>query len=127
MKFEDLPSKAAQLRYMRDQLANDPRWVVKGLLEIYKFQTATEQRAEATEEHNGVGFNSADAKYLSSIAEQMKRRGVERGLTNLQTFDTELYISPKQWPIVRKKMQKYASQLCDIAREKIELKKQQQS
>ena len=119
MKFQDLPSKAAQLRYMRDQLANDPRWVVKGLLEIYKHQTEDEQRAEATDEHNGVGFNSADAKYLSSIAVQMKARGVERGLTNLQTFDTEHYITPKQWPIVKKKMQKYAEQLCRVARDKM--------
>jgi hypothetical protein len=119
MKFQDLTSKAAQLRFMRDKLATDPRYVVKGLLTIYTFQTADEQRVEATDEHNGVGFNSADAKYLSSIAVQMKARGVERGLANPSTFDAGAYVTPKQWPIVNKKMQKYAEQLCRVARDKM--------
>jgi hypothetical protein len=124
MKFEDCQSKAAQLRFIREKLASDPRWLVRGLLTIYTYQTADEQRAEATEEHNGVGFNGADGKYLTSMAKQVIQRNVEAALRSKEPFSPHPYITEKQWPIVYKKMQKYAEQLRRVAVERMAQKQQ---
>ena len=93
--------------YTKDQikqmLATRDVAVTKGVLAIYAYQTAVEQSAEATNEDNGVGFNGADAPILSSFAKQL-----QQGRT----------LSAKQMAIAKKKIMKYAGQLCKIANTK---------
>ena len=89
---------------VRDKLATDPRWLVKGLVAIYKRQTADEQRVEHTELRNQVGFNSADSNMLTGFAKQWMQRE---------------WFSDKQIGILKRKMAKYAGQLAKIARDEI--------
>lgn len=85
---------------MKDILNRYDDQVCKAVVKIYEYQTADEKRAHETKEHNNVGFNGADAKIMSSFAEFYMERG---------------YLSPKQMMIARKKIMKYAGQLCKIA------------
>lgn len=70
------------------------------LKKLYAEQTADEQRAETTRERNGAGFNSVDAKFLSSVAEFLKRTG---------------FLTDKQKYVTRKKLVKYNKQLTRLA------------
>ena len=85
---------------IREKMATDGRWLIRGLLAIYDRQTFQEQANGYTVEDNGIGFNGVDAEILSSIALNYKTRN---------------FISPKQLAIVQKKMPKYAKQLSRIA------------
>ena len=85
---------------MKDILTNHDDQLCKAVVKIWEYQTADEQRVGETKEHNGVGFNGLDANILSSFAEFYKRTG---------------FLTPKQIVIARKKMMKYAGQLCRIA------------
>lgn len=89
---------------IRIKLLNDNRWVVRGLLAIYKFQTESERYAKETLEHNNVGFNGADGNILSSIADFYLNRN---------------FITDKQLCIVKKRMPKYAGQLARIANKEV--------
>lgn len=82
------------------RLQSDDAWLRRGILAIYSRQTDLEKGAQSTKEHNNCGFSGVDAKFLSSIAQQ-----IQRGRT----------LSPKQITVARKKMHKYAQQLADIA------------
>ena len=85
---------------IREKLKSDPRWILRGSVAIYRFQTDQERASEATLEDNGVGFNGVDAYIMSSFAEQ-----VINGYT----------LSGKQLAIAQKKIVKYAGQLTKIA------------
>jgi hypothetical protein len=50
---------------IKTSLANDPRWIERGLIVLYERQTMDEQETEETRHENGVGFNSSDARYLT--------------------------------------------------------------
>lgn len=116
--YHKLPTKAAKLRFMQEALATDDRWLLRGLLAILRNQTEDEQRSEATTEHNGIGFTGIDAKYLTSIAHQIINRGVVHALRDPNSkLNLEMFLSAKQIPFVKKKMQKYAKQLCKVADE----------
>lgn len=95
-----MPYTKEQIKTM---LATRDIAVAKGVLAIFAYQTAVEQSAEATNQDNGVGFNGADAPILSSFAKQLLK-----GRT----------LSEKQMSIAKKKMAKYAGQLCKIANKK---------
>lgn len=84
---------------MKNILATHDDQVCKAIVKIYEYQTADEKRSHETKEHNGVGFNGTDAKIMSSFAEFYMERG---------------FLSPKQLMIARKKIVKYAGQLCRI-------------
>ena len=86
--------------FIREKMATDDRWLIRGLLAIYKKQTDSEKKVQDTFERNGVGFNGIDAQIMSSIAEFYMNRN---------------YITPKQTVVVRRKMNKYAGQLAKIA------------
>lgn len=73
--------------------------VGKALIKLYTYQTVDEKQEHATKEHNNVGFNAADAPILTSFAEFYQKRG---------------FLSQKQLIIARKKIMKYAGQLCNI-------------
>ena len=70
------------------------------LRKLYSQQTMDEKSCGDTIEHNGVGFNGADAKFLSSTAEFLNKTG---------------FLTDKQKFVVRKKMIKYTKQLTRLA------------
>lgn len=70
------------------------------LKKLYACQTADEQDAGETKHHNGMGFNGADSKFLSSIAEFLLKRG---------------FLTDKQKMYTRKKLVKYNKQLTRLA------------
>lgn len=61
----------------RDQLIatlnTNPRAVRVALTTLHAAQTTDEQHTGATTHHNGVGFNAADAAFLSSLASQVEQ------------------------------------------------------
>lgn len=70
------------------------------LLKLYGEQTADEQTAGETKHYNGRGFNGADSRFLSSVAEFLKKRG---------------FLTPKQKAAVRRRLVKYNKQLTALA------------
>ena len=70
------------------------------LRKLYAQQTADEQKAGETKHHNGVGFNGADARIMSSFAEFLERTG---------------FLTPKQKAVARRKLVKYNKQLTRLA------------
>lgn len=70
------------------------------LKKIYAQQTADEQQDGETKHHNGVGFNGADSKFMSSVCEQLIQKG---------------WLSDKQKYCVRKRLVKYNKQLTRLA------------
>lgn len=83
-------------------LEKSDKMVCLSLIQVYNKQTASEQVAGETKEHNGVGFNGVDAGFLSSCAEFYKKAN---------------FLTPKQMTMVRKKMMKYAKQVTFLANE----------
>lgn len=70
------------------------------LKKLYAQQTADEQRTGDVKEHNGRGFNSLDARILSSFAEFLLRTG---------------FLTYKQKLLTRRKLVKYTKQLTRLA------------
>ncbi len=104
--YSELTTKKDQISFLREMLASDIRWALKGLVTIYEYQTASEQECGHTSDHNGVGFTGVDGEILSSFAEQVKKNRFKG--------------STKQLDILYKKMPKYAKQLNTIAQSKLE-------
>ena len=105
--YSELTTKKSRIAFLREMLACEMRWAIKGLVTIYKYQTDEEQSCGDTREHNGVGFTGADGEILSSFAQQV----------NAKRFAG----SEKQMNILFKKMPKYAKQLDIIAQSKLEV------
>lgn len=74
--------------------------VQRAITLLYARQTAEEQASAVTVEHNGRGFNGADAELLTSFAQQIARG---RNLT------------PRQMEFARRKVRKYARQILEVA------------
>ena len=100
MKYSELKTKNEKVAFIRERLASDPRWAVRGLIRIYEFQTSSEKAVGTTTDHNEVGFSGVDGEILSSFAEQ-----VQKGRQ----------MSIKQMALIFKKMPKYSGQLVRIA------------
>lgn len=96
----------AKVEDWKQKLASNPQWAIRGCLAVYAKQTAEEQTAEETRDHNGVGFTGTDAEILSSFAKQIQRWEQEK------RFPSPL--SLKQLSILHKRMPKYAGQLLKI-------------
>ena len=94
-----------------DMIAKSDYALIKGLIRIYENQTDSEKQAYATMKDNGIGFNGADADFLTRMAKFYLDRG---------------YLTGKQIDVVRKKMLKYSGQLTKIANEN-EARKAKQS
>ena len=73
----------------------------RGILAIYQLQTHDEKQSKVTKEHNGIGFGSVDAKFMSDLAEILKKGG---------------QLSDKQKAIARNKLAKYWRQLMLISK-----------
>lgn len=99
MKYSELKTKKEKVAFVKQMLASNPAWAVRGLLKIYEFQTEAEQRVGETTEDNGVGFSGCDAHILSSFADQIK---------------AGRQMSEKQLAIIYKKMPRYSRQLVNI-------------
>lgn len=70
------------------------------LKKLYAEQTSDEKAQGDTRHRNGAGFNSADAKFLSSVAEFLNRTG---------------FLTTKQKAVTRRKLVKYNRQLTRLA------------
>jgi len=104
-------TKKAGVQMIRENLEASNAWLLRGLVAIYARQTADEQAAEITREHNGVGFTAFDAEILTSFAKQVERFNKTPAAD--RNYTTPL--SYKQTVILRKRMKKYAGQLLKIA------------
>lgn len=108
-------TKVAKLDFIKGKLATDDRWLLRGLLAIYKKQTEDEQRSSTTKEHNGVGFSGIDGELMSSFAQRVLKQNGDVILRTQQDVDASQFFSQKQLDLLKPKMQKYAKQLLTIA------------
>lgn len=88
--------------YIRKMLSEDIVWLERGVLAIHSRQTEDEREAHDTHHRNGFGFNSADAKYLSYVADYLLSGNHLSGSNVAKT---------------RSRMLKYSGQLARIANE----------
>lgn len=95
-------SKQWTVEEIRAKLESDYKWLFRGLIAIYKRQTADEQEAETTNHNNKIGFNGPDARFMSRMARKAMDPN-DRGFTDKQVFS------------IRSKMLKYAGQLQRIS------------
>lgn len=96
---------------LRELLEKNDAAVWRGLLAIFKEQTADEQATGATRWQNGFGFSAFDAEILTSFAQQVVKW--QSTAPDQRKFNSPL--SPKQLNLARKKMLRYAGQLVKIA------------
>ena len=89
--------------FIQEKLATDKRWLERGILAIWKFQTTSEKKMCDTHLFNGVGFNGADGRFMTSLGNILNRG---------------YHLTEKQVYVARKKMKKYAGQLVKIINEK---------
>lgn len=83
------------------------KFLLKCLRLLYMKQTEDEKKEYKTKWHNNVGFQKADAKFLTIFAK----------ITYDKSDDA---LSPKQLEIVRKRFKKYAEQAANLLNEEIE-------
>ena len=88
--------------YVRKMLQENQTWLERGIVALYHKQTEDEMASKDTHHRNGCGFNVADAKYLSYVAEYILSG---RGLSGAHLEKA------------RGKMLKYSGQLARIANE----------
>jgi hypothetical protein len=88
------------LEEIRHKIATNDTWLCRGIIAIYKRQTADEQRNRTTSEPNGFGYNLKDSFIMSTLAEHLLK-----GFT----------LSEEQRHIARMRLSKYARQLTKIA------------
>ena len=74
--------------------------VIRGLLIIDGFQTATERACQATIDRNGIGWSGFDANFASSLASFARSRG---------------RLSARQLVFARKLVKKHSRQLVLVA------------
>jgi hypothetical protein len=99
--------KKTREAWVRTALKDDARFALWALETIYAYQTAEEQSAQVTVEHNGVGFSGVHAEIMSSFAEQLAA-----WKTGKSKFPKPL--SEKQQALVHKIITKYAKQIITV-------------
>lgn len=112
--YAELTTKKARIEHIRNQIATNDRWALRALLAIHKYQTASEKASHSTIDHNGVGFNGADAEILTSFANVVVRRNVVEKMKR-PDFNATQVLTEKQIAILRRRMVKYARQLESIS------------
>lgn len=100
VKVIENPKRIWTIEEIRRLLQTNDTMLYRSLKILYSFQTADEKTDKNTTVENGVGFNSVDARFLSSCAEFLIKNN---------------FLTDKQKIIVRRKMIKYAKQLTKIA------------
>jgi hypothetical protein len=101
-------AKARDMVRANLEASND--WLFRGLVAIFQRQTADEVQTHATRHDNDIGFNGADAAYLTWAAKNVLAWNASRN----RRFPTPL--NPRHTEKTRGKMLKYAGQLAGIAR-----------
>jgi hypothetical protein len=102
--------RALLTKALREKMKTDARWAAWGLVAVYQGQTFSEQIGRVTVEQNGIGFNSLDAAFGSSMAEQASV------WFNTPKADRKFPepLSPKQGIFARKIAPKYAVQVAEF-------------
>jgi hypothetical protein len=113
--YADCTTKVEKINFIKQMVATNDKWMLKALHTIYQYQTSSEQVSEMTSQSNGVGFTGVDGKILASFAKQFIRKGGVSVLETCKEVSASMFFSPKQIPILRKKMPKYARQLVQVA------------
>jgi hypothetical protein len=85
---------------IKNLVATNDKVLYGALKKLYSCQTEDEKSCGDTSHRNGAGFNSVDARFLSSCAEFLIRTG---------------FLTEKQKVIVRRKLVKYTKQLTVLA------------
>lgn len=85
---------------IKDLVQVNDKVLYGALRKLYSQQTLDEQNTGETIEHNGIGFNGVDAKFLTSTAQFLEKTG---------------FLTEKQKVVVRKKLIKYTKQLTRLA------------
>lgn len=85
---------------IRNLIQTNDKVLYGALKKLYAEQTADEQRSGETHHANGVGFNGADSRIMSSFAEFLNRTG---------------FLTAKQKVVARRKLVKYNKQLTRLA------------
>lgn len=85
---------------IREMLERSDEAVIRGMNRIYSYQTPDEQVHGQTVEDNGLGFNGADAEFMTKLVLYYRQHG---------------HLTPGQMVHARKKMLKYAGQLARFA------------
>lgn len=85
---------------IRDLIETNDKMVIKSILKLYEYQTASEQTSGVAKETNGKGFNYADTPFLSGVAQVLLNGN---GL------------SQRQLELARTSLLKYSGQLAKIA------------
>lgn len=85
---------------IRTYVQTNDKVLYGAIRKLYNEQTADEKMAGETKHYNGVGFNGADSKFMSSIAEFLAKTG---------------FLTEKQKFAARKRMVKYTKQLTKLA------------
>lgn len=90
---------------IREKINTNQQWLERAVLALYNRQTTDEQNQFTTTHHNAAGFNSADAGYLTYIA---------------QWINAGKHLDGKHLDKTRTRVSKYCKQLAEIANERTE-------
>ena len=85
---------------IKNLVQTNDKVLYRALKRLYECQTEDEKAEKQTTSKNGVGFNSVDSAFMTSVSEFLLRRG---------------YLTDKQKAAVRRKIIKYTKQLTRIA------------
>ncbi len=89
---------------IRNLLLTNDIMLMRSLMKLYDLQTQDEQEQGRTKHLNGVGFNGADSRFMSSVAQFLIRRN---------------FLTNKQIACVRRRIMKYTGQITRIANNQI--------
>ena len=101
------------VNHMRLALMTNNDYLEKAILKLYKYQTEHEQQLQDTAMSNGVGFNTIDANFLSSLAEWILDKKHAPAVKN-DKYVVRRHLTNRQLLFARKKVTKYASQLVNM-------------
>lgn len=85
------------------------KWLERAIVALYKLQTADEKRTHRTQWKNNVGFSATDDDFLTSLAEGIQEYGS---------------LTDNQKDAARPLLEKYCSQLADIANDNLDERRQ---
>jgi hypothetical protein len=91
---------------VREKLEKSDYAVCQALVTLYRQQTRSEQVQGNAKERNGRGFNKRDARFCSSLAEQVLRNNRE---------GRRYLLSYSQIQYARRIILKYSNQLAKLA------------
>lgn len=98
-----LPNKVWTKDSVQHLITTNDKALARAVLQLYARQTAAEVASQQTREHNGRGFNSNDAPFLSDIARKLPMYGNR--------------MTERQAARVRNMMRKYWRQLLEVIEE----------